>query len=199
MSRQPQRPLQIVVDLDARDPDDEPVHDGPSKSQRKRDMLDLQALGERLATLGEERLTSLDLPERLADAVRQARRLTKHGALRRQRQFIGRLMRDIDAGPIQEAFDRWDGLSKADIALQHRAERWRERLLVEPDALTAFAGEHPGADLQRIRTLIRNAQSERAAEKPPRSYRELFRLIRDLQRQASPAGETNGDGDEPTL
>lgn len=199
MSRQPRRPLQVVVDLDAPDPDDEPVYDGPSKSQRKREMLDLQALGERLATLGDERLASLALPERLVDAVREARRMTRHGALRRQRQLIGRLMRTIDAGPIQEAFDRWDGLSKADIALQHRAERWRERLLAEPDALTAFATEHPGADLQQLRTLIRNARSERAAEKPPRSYRELFRLIRELQRPASPAGDTAGDGDAPTL
>jgi ribosome-associated protein len=188
-----------VVDLDAPDPGDEPVYDGPSKSQRKREMLDLQALGERLATLGEERLASLGLPERLVDAVRQARRLTKHGALRRQRQYIGRLMRDVDAGPIQEAFDRWDGLSKADIAREHRAERWRERLLAEPDALTAFAGAHPGVDLQRIRTLIRNAQSERSTEKPPRSYRELFRLIRELQQPAFPGGDTNGNAGEPTL
>ena len=102
-----------------------------SKTRRKTAMLDLQALGEELITLSEDRLAKLDLPELLQQAIVDARRITRHGALKRQRQYIGRLMRDVDPGPIREVLDGWRHQSGASVAAQHLAERWRERLIAD--------------------------------------------------------------------
>ncbi len=160
------------------------AHDAPadddfvSKTRRKKEMHALQELGERLVSLSRDRLESLHLPERLQDAVLEARRITSHGARKRQMQYIGKLMRDVDPAPIQARFDAWDGKSHAEAARFHALERWRERLLKDEKALQEFAGEFPHADLQVIRTLIRNARKEQAENKPPRNFRALFRELR---------------------
>lgn len=150
-----------------------------SKTRRKTAMLDLQALGEELLTLSTDRLASLDLPENLLQAIGEAKRISKHGALKRQRQYIGRLMRDIDPEPIRTALDGWRHQSGAAVAVHHRAERWRERLLGDDHEFTAFAGEFPRADLPRLRQLARNAREERAAQRPPRAFRELYRALHE--------------------
>jgi ribosome-associated protein len=152
----------------------------PSKTQRKKEMHDLQALGERLVVLNSGQLDAIGLPEDLRSAVAEAARITRHEARRRQMQYIGRLMRDLDAEPIREKMAAWDGVSKQQTAQLHRVERWRERLLAEEAALAEFMREHPGADSQRLRSLIRGATAEREAARPPKSYRELFRLLRDI-------------------
>jgi ribosome-associated protein len=153
----------------------------PSKSQRKRAMHALQDLGAALVALSAERLASIEMPEDLRQAVREAQRLTRHEARRRQLQYIGRLMRDVDPLPIREALAALNGGSAAETARQHRLERLRERLLEDEATLTEIGSAFPGADLQHLRQLRRNALREREQARPPRSYRELFRALREME------------------
>lgn len=150
-----------------------------SKTRKKKDMLALQDLGVQLVELNEQQLASMQLPEELLDAVMEARRLTKHEARRRQMQYIGRLMRDLDAVPIRERLEQWKGQGRAHTAQLHAIERWREELLAGDPALARFLDQHPDADSQKLRTLIRNARREQSAALPPKSYRELFRILRE--------------------
>jgi len=165
----------------------------PSKTQRKRAMHELQALGERLIGLNPEQLAAIALPEDLHDAVEQARRITKHEARRRQLQYIGRLMRDVDPEPIREKLRVWDGVSTEETARVHRIERWREELLGDDGAVGALVHAHPGIDTQHLRALVRNAREERTAGRPPRAYRELFRALRDIIPDSQPVPD---DDDE---
>ena len=105
--------------------------------------------------------------------------MRKHGAVRRQMQFIGKLMRSVDAEPIREKLDVWSGLSLKHTAWLHTLERWRERLLADEQALGELGQQYAAADLQQLRMLIRNVQKERLADKPPKSFRALFQ---ELQR-----------------
>ena len=155
-------------------------YDRPSKSQLKREMSALQTLGEELLTLPADRLARLTLPDALADALREAKRLTKHEARRRQMQYIGRLMRDVDPAAIKEALDEFHGLSAAANARHHAVERLRQRLLDDEGVLGEIAEAHRGADLQQLRQLRRNAIKEREGGKPPRAFRELFRVLREM-------------------
>ncbi|UJP05477.1 MAG: DUF615 domain-containing protein [Nitrosomonas sp.] len=149
----------------------------PSKTQRKKAMHVLQEIGEQLVELDPKKLAEFDLPEILSDAIRQARGMQKFGARRRQLQYIGRLMREIDAQPIQQKLDSWRHASVHQTARLHHLERWRERLLNDEHAITEFAATYPHADLQHLRLLIRNARKEKAAEKPPKSFRLLFQAL----------------------
>jgi ribosome-associated protein len=168
---------------------DDAEYDRPSKSQKKRDMQALQDMGEALVALSADRLKKIALPENLREAVRDAQRFTKHEARRRQMQFIGRLMRDLDPAPIRAALDEVEGISAIANARQHALERMRTRLMENEDVLGEIAQAHPGADLQHLRQLRRNALKEQAHAKPPRAYRELFRQLRALQEapQEAPA------------
>lgn len=152
----------------------------PSKTKIKKQMLDLQDIGEQLVNLNKEQLAELDLPETLLDAVREMKRINKFGAQRRQMQYIGRLMRGIDPAPIIAKLEVWSGKSHQHIAWLHRIERWRERLLEDETALTELLADHPGADAQRLRALIRNALKEKELAKPPKSYREIFQVLREI-------------------
>jgi ribosome-associated protein len=156
-------------------------HKAPiSKTQRKRQVAALQDLGVELVALDDERLALIELPERLRNAVMEARRIKTFEARRRQMQYIGKLMRSVDAEPIRAALDAWQARSSDRIAALKRIEAWRERLLADPGALSALLAEHPKADAQRLRALIRNALHERAAGKPPRSFRALYQVLRTL-------------------
>jgi len=152
-----------------------------SKTQQKRAVHELRALGVALVDLPQAQLAALDLPEALAAAVADARRMTQHGAKRRQLQFIGKLMRAIDAEPIRAQLAALRGQSAQAAAQHRRLEDWRARLIEDDDALTAFALAFPAADLQALRTAIRNARKEQAEAKPPRAFREIFRLLREAQ------------------
>ena len=152
----------------------------PSKTRRKQAMDALQDIGAALVALNDQQLASVDMPENLRDAVTEARRLHPHEARRRQLQYIGKLMRHIDPAPIQARLDGWRSTSAGHTAQLHHIERWRERLLAEPDALALFIAEHPAADTQQLRTLIRNTEFERTHGKPPKSFRALFQMIREL-------------------
>ncbi|MGH8765625.1 MAG: ribosome biogenesis factor YjgA [Burkholderiales bacterium] len=150
-----------------------------SRSQKKRRVEELQKLGAALVALAPAQLDALTLPAELMAAVREAQRITSHGAKRRQLQFIGKLMRRVDAEPVRDALAQTAGLSTAARVQQKRLEQWRERLIGDDGALTEFASAHAGADLQALRALIRNARKEIAEHKPPRAQRELFRMIRN--------------------
>jgi ribosome-associated protein len=156
----------------------------PSKTQRKAAMHALQDLGEALALLEPRRLAELaaevELPERLVDAIREARSITAWGGRKRQLQYIGKLMRDIDPEPIRRRLDAWAHGQSMDAARQHALERWRDRLLAEPEALDALASNHPQLDRPRFRALIAKARDERANGSPPHAYRELFRALKSL-------------------
>jgi ribosome-associated protein len=155
--------------------DDEVV----SKTKRKQEMTELQKLGAKLVELPESQIAELPMEEKLREAVLEAKRITIHEAKRRQMQYVGKLMRQIDPAPLRERLEAITGHSAQAAAQHRRLEGWRERLLADDAALTAFAAEHPDADLQALRTLIRNTRKEQKEAKPPRSYRELFRLIKE--------------------
>ena len=152
--------------------------EGPSKSARKRAMHDLQALGEALVVLDPARLAALDLPERLADAIARARAITKHEGRRRQLQYVGRLMRDIDPAPVQAALDGWNRGTAAERARFAALERWRERVLDDAGGLADFVAAHPGAQPALLERLVADARAERLRGGPPHKYRALFRELK---------------------
>jgi ribosome-associated protein len=167
---------------------DQPI----SKTKLKAEADAAQNIGKKLIALSKDRLIKLELPEALFDAVLEAKRLTANGAIRRQLQYLGRLMRDVDSAPIVTQLEAWEGKNTEENARFHSMERWRTRLIAEPMALQEFLTSFPQADIQQLRTLIRNAQREEAALKPPKSSRELFKLIREISEAANPA-ETSPD------
>jgi len=177
-------------DFDPQAPDDE--FERPSKTQKKRESHVLQSLGEDLLTLPADRLAPLGLPEILLDAVKAAKKITAHEGRRRQMQYIGKLMRNVDAEPIREAVAAFKlGHAKDSLAL-HQSERWRERLLAEDGALQEFIEQHAGIDVQQLRSLVRAARKDAALEPEKRSgraYRELFQFIKAEQLRAEPADE----------
>ena len=150
-----------------------------SRSQKKRAVEELQKLGAALVELAPAQLDTMDIPAELLAAVREAQRITSHEARRRQIQLIGKIMRKVDPEPVRAALAGVVGQSAAARVRHKRLEDWRSRLIGDDGALTTFASEHPGADLQALRTLIRNARKEIAESKPPRAQRELFRILRE--------------------
>lgn len=131
-------------------------------------------------------MAKLDLPDLLREALGACRTITAHGGRRRQLQYIGKLMRNIDVTPIEQALIALEGKDHASIAAQHRLQRWRERLLAEDDtALTDLLDEHPGADRQALRQLIAKARKERDAGKAPAAARALYRALRNLMENAN--------------
>jgi len=158
--------------------DDRP--EPPSKTKRKQEMHALQDIGEQLVGLNKDRLAQINLPETLLDAVIEAKRLTGHEARRRQMQYLGKLMRSVDEEPIRAKLDEWNNVTRVQGAKFNLLERWRERLLTDEKALSELVVEYARADIQQIRTLIRNAQKEAAAGKPPKSSRALFKLLREM-------------------
>ncbi|MET1478917.1 MULTISPECIES: ribosome biogenesis factor YjgA [Burkholderia] len=161
--------------------EDDNGYDRPSKSQLKREMHELQVLGQALVDLPKDALKRMPMPESLADAVREARRITDHEGKRRQLQYVGRVMRsltDDETAALRTALDAQRGVNKAATARLHWIERTREQLLASDDALTEFLRQHPDADIQEGRTLIRNARKEAQQGKAPRYFRELFQWIK---------------------
>ncbi len=152
----------------------------PSKTKIKKQMHELRDLGKELTELGKDQLAQLDIPENLRDAIREIKNINSFGARRRQMQYIGKLMRDVDTAPILAKLDVWKGKSQHHIAYTHQLERWRDRLMENDNALTELLAAHPGADAQRLRTLVRNAQKEMEAGKPPKNYREIFQVLREI-------------------
>lgn len=152
-----------------------------SKTKAKEEVEALQELGKRLVSVGNDRLKKLDIPESLRDAVLEAKRITSHGALRRQMQYIGKLMRDVDTDPIQEMLDELDGISNKANARFHALEKLRDRLIADESAITTLKNEYPDLDVSALRTLRRNAIKEQAEQKPPKAYRAIFQFLKNLE------------------
>lgn len=166
-----------------------------SKTKAKEEVEALQDLGRRLVGVGNDRLKKLDIPESLLDAVLEAKRITSHGALRRQMQYIGKLMRDVDTDPIQEMLDELDGISNKANARFHALEKQRDRLLADESVITELKNHYPDLDVSALRTLRRNALKEQADHKPPKAYRAIFQVLKNL---AAPEAESPSatDGQE---
>jgi ribosome-associated protein len=161
---------------------DEPEYDGPSKSELKRRSDDLQSLGEALIELPDNEFEALPLPETLRDAVLLARRITAHGGLYRQKQYIGKLMRKIDAEPIRAAIAARRDQARLDALRFKRVEIWRDRLVAEgPDAIGVLREENATATFNtaELTGLIKRARQERQDGAAPKAARELFRVLRD--------------------
>ena len=188
MPRRPAPGRSPAQDADA--PFDE---DGrPSKSQRKRESHALQTLGDEVAALPASRLNALELPESLREAIREFHRTKSHEGRRRQMQFIGKLMRQVDPAPLQEAVANFKLGGAQDALALHQAEQWREELLADDAVATRWMAEHPGTDAQQLRTLIRQARLEvrpeaaaGVAQRQGRHFRDLFQFIK-AQLKTSP-------------
>jgi ribosome-associated protein len=160
---------------------DDEFDERPSKSERKRQSSDLQTLGETLIELPQSELDALPLPENLRDAVELARRITAHGGLYRQKQYIGKLMRKIDAEPIRAALAARHDRERVAALRFRRVEHWRDRLLAEgPEAIAALiADTRAQVDRPALSQLIARAQTEQQQSQPPHATRELFRVLRN--------------------
>jgi len=158
------------------------LYDGPSKSQRKRDADAAQALGTRLIGLKESELQALDLPERLFDAIMLAKRITSRGGLARQRQYIGKLMRDLDLAPIEALLGEKSRNDRLDAERHKRVETWRARLVTEgPKALDELLKWSPKADRKSLQALINKATGAKVdSGSRDTASRELFRTLRGL-------------------
>jgi ribosome-associated protein len=176
----------------------------PSRSEQRRAALDVLELGEQLVALSAAQLARLPIPEDLMPHIRETQRITSHIAHKRQLAFLAKQMRKLDDAvldAIRDAMSKDGEAARRETALLHRAEALREALLGDDGdaALTDLLAANPQADRQKLRQLVRNAREERAKNKPPRAFRELFRELRDLLAQDGEApGEEagNGDGDE---
>nr|WP_198980236.1 ribosome biogenesis factor YjgA [Herbaspirillum sp. ASV7] len=179
----------------------EQEYDRPSKSQLKREMEALQKLGEALVAEPRDRVKRVPMPEDVREAILECQQIKDHEGRRRQMQYVGKKMRSLEPDEIaiiQTTIDSWRGASKAETAAMHALERRREKLLADDQALTELLDRHPEVDVQHMRTLIRNARKEQAENKPPKAYREIFQILKQLQTQAALAkGEAaEDDGQE---
>jgi len=160
----------------------DPENAPPSKSSLKRDAHALQQLGAQLVDLPESVWSMLELPASLVAALSEARRLHARGGRKRQLQFIGKLMRDIDPELIRNYFEQERLKTRKLAQAHHELEAWRDRLIEEGDpAIETFLEQHAQADRQHLRQLVRQAKKELAHNKPPKSSRALFRYMRDLE------------------
>jgi ribosome-associated protein len=166
----------------------------PSKTQLKAEADEKQALGEALLTLRADLIARLDLPNKLLDALKEAKRITHFEGRRRQMQFIGKLMRPLDMEPIRAAIDE-QANGSADLTLAlHLAEQWRDKLIASDEVLAQWMTDYPDTDSQQLRALIRQARKDIAKPETPgeaprhgKSYREIFQLVRQAMKQESKA------------
>jgi ribosome-associated protein len=164
--------------------DDQDDQDELSKSQRKRDMQELKILGMELLDFSDDALRQLLLPDVLLDALRTAKKIHSNGARKRQMQYIGKLMQDIDAAPVRQAIENRNRQHATHTRTFHQLETLREQLVTDGDsALPAVLAQFPHADRQHLRKLIRQARNEQETRQPPRASRLLFRYLRELQEE----------------
>ena len=182
-----------------RDEETGQFHD-KSRKQKRNEALDVLALGEKLASLTPAQLARLPVPEDLLPHIAECKRITAHIAHKRQLAFLAKHMRREDEATldaIREALDANSDTGRREVAMMHRAEDWREKLMSEGDAaLGRLLDEYPQADRQQLRTLVRNALAERAKNKPPRAYREIFQVLRALMLPAALGLISSGEEEE---
>jgi len=162
----------------------EQEYERPSKSELKRQSDALQKMGETLVESPRDRVKRVPMPEDVRDAILECQQITNHEGRRRALQFVGKKMRTLDeteVAVIQQAIDSWKGASKSETAAMHALERRRDKLLTDDKALTTLLAENPELDVQHLRTLIRNARKEQAENKPPKAYREIFQILKQIE------------------
>jgi len=179
---------------------------GPSRSQQRREALDILELGERLVALTAAQLARLPVPDELLPHIRETQRITSHGARKRQLAFLAKQMRrqdDAALDAIRDALGKDGEAARRETAAMHRVEALRDSLLGDDGdaAMTALLGEFAGADRQKLRQLVRNTHEERKRNKPPHAFRELYRELRELTAQDDavadqPADDMFDEGDE---
>lgn len=168
-----------------------------SKTQMKKQMNDLQALGMELTKLSSDTLKKIGLDEELFEAIATYKKIMSNSALKRQAQFIGRLMRDTDPAPIEAYLAKLRGDNAAHNAFLQRVEQARTRLLADDGAITQFMADFPQADAGKLRTLIRNTKKEQEQNKPPKNFRALFQEIKAVMEAGqSDASEEGQDWEE---
>jgi ribosome-associated protein len=180
----------------------EQEYERPSKTEMKRQSDALQALGQELVEAPRDRVKRVPMPEDVRDVILECQNIKNHEGRRRQMQFIGKKMRTLseeEVAVIKRTIEGWKGASKADTAALHALERRRDRLLADDKALTVLLEEAPQLDAQHLRALIRNARKEQAENKPPKAYREIFQILKDLDKKAAgaAAADTAADADAP--
>ena len=177
----------------------EQEYERPSKSELKRQSTALQKLGQDLIDEPRDRVKRVPMPEDVREAILECQLIKDHEGRRRQLQYVGKKMRTLDEAEIaiiQKTIDSWRGLSKSDTAAMHALERRRDKLLVDDQALTDLLAQHPQLDAQHLRTLIRNARKEQAETKPPKAYREIFQILKQLQPKPVAAADDASDDAE---
>lgn len=177
----------------------EQEYERPSKSELKRQMTALQKLGEELVAEPRDRLKRVPMPENVRDAIFECQTIKDHEGRRRQMQYVGKVMRSLEedeVAAIRKVLDSWKGASKAETAALHAIERQREKLLADDKVLTALLQDNPQLDAQQLRTLIRNARKEQAENKPPKAYREIFQILKQLQAKPAQSNDEDDDVDE---
>jgi ribosome-associated protein len=153
----------------------------PSKTQLKQKSHDLQALGEAVAALSDQRLARIEMPEALREAIEAYRKTRSHEGRRRQLQYVGKLMRSADEAVLREAVAEAALGSARETLRLHQAERWRDELIADDDALERWLQAHPDTDTQQLRSLVRAARRDAALppeQRQTRNYRELFQFIK---------------------
>jgi ribosome-associated protein len=159
-------------------------YDGPSRSQMRREALDVLKLAQALAALSDAQLSHVPLDEELLAEVRRARGVTQQIARKRQIAYVAKQLRKLDDEELQAIRAKLDNdrqQSRLEAATLHHVEQWRDRLIGEGDeALTELLNTHPAANRQHLRQLARQAKIEREKNSAPHAQRELFRVLRDL-------------------
>ena len=166
-----------------RTPKKEDLNEGPSKSELKRRMTQRQKLAEVLAALSSDALKTIPMDEAIKAAIAETNKIKSFEAIRRHKQYLGKLMRFLDdeeLDTIQKRLDAIQGVSKAETAKLHYLESFRDRLIANDEAFTKMIEQYPDMDIQNMRTLIRNARKEKETNKPPKAYREIFRVLKDM-------------------
>jgi ribosome-associated protein len=174
----------VPSDAEELDPefDDSGFYGRPSKSQKKRDVEALQELGAKLVELSADQIKKIEMPEELRAALKETQRIApRTEGRRRQLQFIGRIMRKVDPAPLQAALDKIAGLSAAENVRMHQRERLRDRFIADEKVIEEIVAKFPQADIQYLRQQRRNAIRETELKKPPKAYREIYRVLRDLE------------------
>lgn len=177
----------------------EEKYDRPSKTELKRQSDALQDLGQELVEQPRDRVKRVPMPEDVRDAILECQNIKNHEGRRRQLQFVGKKMRtltDEEVAVIRQTIEGWKGASKADTAALHALERRREKLLTDDKALTTLLEQNPELDVQHLRTLIRNARKEQAENKPPKAYREIFQILKDIDTKAKGAAKKAAEEEE---
>ena len=170
----------------------------PSRNELKKQMQDLQELGEAVAALPTDRLDKLKIDERLRDAIDELRRTRSFEGKRRQLQYIGKLMKHEDPAPLREAVASYRVGSATDTLALHQAEYWRDQLLADDDAMANWIKEYPATDIQQMRSLVRSARKEKLepGERHGRAYRDLFRMIKEQMQDVAGADGAASDDDD---